>query len=396
MKKIYQLIFFILVGSLIPIKAEWEKVYGTNTNSTIVYDLLVNEGKIFAATNGSLLYSTNNGETWDRTTADGMGFASLESGGGRIFTGIVFSFGGSTLLYSDDNGETWNNTNVTQSQISDICYVNDNLMFAFSNFQKTYKSTDHGETWEELTGLPTTDTSPIYYTSSGRLFMHNYYSDDLGASWTLIESNGAIGANQYYQDGNNLWIAGGSLYLSTDNGVNFEEKHGQNAKSVLAFGDYVFQGSDGFYHSSDGGINFVEYNQGIENVDDILDIVYDGEYLIIGLDGPGIYRKKASDFGLATSVEENKLLVNDFSLKQNYPNPFNPSTSIEYSVMSNEFVTLKVYDVLGNEISTLVNEQKNTGNYKVNFDASSLTSGIYIYRLSAGNNILSRKMMLMK
>jgi hypothetical protein len=64
--------------------------------------------------------------------------------------------------------------------------------------------------------------------------------------------------------------------------------------------------------------------------------------------------------------------------------------------MSNEFVTLKVYDVLGNEISTLVNEQKNTGNYKVNFDASSLTSGIYIYRLSAGNNIISRKMMLMK
>lgn len=99
----------------------------------------------------------------------------------------------------------------------------------------------------------------------------------------------------------------------------------------------------------------------------------------------------------AVSVEENVTLApNKFELMQNFPNPFNPSTSIEYSVQGNEFVSLKVYDVLGNEISTLVNETKSPGTYKVNFDASQLTSGIYFYKMTAGNFTKTNKMMLVK
>ena len=86
----------------------------------------------------------------------------------------------------------------------------------------------------------------------------------------------------------------------------------------------------------------------------------------------------------------------EFSLAQNYPNPFNPSTSIEYSVPSNEFVTLKVYDVLGNTVSTLVNETKEAGKYNVSFDASNLTSGIYFYSINAGGFTQVKKMMLVK
>jgi len=86
----------------------------------------------------------------------------------------------------------------------------------------------------------------------------------------------------------------------------------------------------------------------------------------------------------------------EFSLTQNYPNPFNPSTSIEYSVPSNEFVTLKVYDVLGNTVSTLVNENKEAGKYNVSFDASNLTSGIYFYSINAGGFTQVKKMMLVK
>ncbi len=86
----------------------------------------------------------------------------------------------------------------------------------------------------------------------------------------------------------------------------------------------------------------------------------------------------------------------EFSLAQNYPNPFNPSTSIEYSVPSNEFVTLKVYDVLGNTVSTLVNENKEVGKYNVSFDASNLTSGIYFYSINAGGFTQVKKMMLVK
>ena len=89
-------------------------------------------------------------------------------------------------------------------------------------------------------------------------------------------------------------------------------------------------------------------------------------------------------------------VVTDFSLEQNYPNPFNPSTSIKYSVPNAEFVTLKVYDILGNEVSTLVNEQKAPGSYEVRFNAGSLASGVYVYTIKAGNFTQTRKLMLMK
>ncbi|MBZ0182105.1 MAG: endonuclease [Melioribacteraceae bacterium] len=85
-----------------------------------------------------------------------------------------------------------------------------------------------------------------------------------------------------------------------------------------------------------------------------------------------------------------------FALEQNYPNPFNPITSIEYSVPSNEYVTLKVYDVLGNTVSILVNENKEAGKYNVSFDGSNLTSGIYFYSINAGGFTQVKKMMLVK
>lgn len=86
----------------------------------------------------------------------------------------------------------------------------------------------------------------------------------------------------------------------------------------------------------------------------------------------------------------------EFVLGQNYPNPFNPSTSIEYQVSNSELVTLKVYDILGNELKTIVNKVHSPGNYKINFDASGLPSGVYFYRLQAGEFVSSRKMILMK
>jgi len=88
--------------------------------------------------------------------------------------------------------------------------------------------------------------------------------------------------------------------------------------------------------------------------------------------------------------------VESFQLKENYPNPFNPATQIEYALPSAEQVTLKVYDLLGREVATLVNEKQASGRHKATFDASGLSSGIYIYRLKAGDFSKTRKMMLIK
>ncbi len=85
-----------------------------------------------------------------------------------------------------------------------------------------------------------------------------------------------------------------------------------------------------------------------------------------------------------------------YDLAQNFPNPFNPSTSIRFSIPEAGMVSLKIFNLLGEEVATVVNEFKNAGNYNVNFDASNLTSGVYVYRITSGNFSTSKKMMLMK
>ncbi len=85
----------------------------------------------------------------------------------------------------------------------------------------------------------------------------------------------------------------------------------------------------------------------------------------------------------------------EFALYANYPNPFNPVTRMQYAVARTELVNLKVYDVLGNEIATLVNERKPPGVYSVTFDARRLSSGVYFYKLTAGNFAAIRKMLLL-
>ncbi len=107
--------------------------------------------------------------------------------------------------------------------------------------------------------------------------------------------------------------------------------------------------------------------------------------------------------GLNEVVPENTIPVRSFSLSQNYPNPFNPSTRIQYQVPGISQVVLKIYDVLGNEIATLVNEEKPAGSYEVEFNANghsgnvrNLASGIYFYQLKAAEFIQTKKMILLK
>jgi hypothetical protein len=97
-----------------------------------------------------------------------------------------------------------------------------------------------------------------------------------------------------------------------------------------------------------------------------------------------------------TDVDDDIIAPGQFALEQNYPNPFNPSTSIKYSLAERSQVSLKIFDILGNEIATLVNADQEIGSYEVSFDASSLSSGLYFYTLKAGDFTSTKKMMLLK
>ena len=99
--------------------------------------------------------------------------------------------------------------------------------------------------------------------------------------------------------------------------------------------------------------------------------------------------------GLAVEEISNEV-PSVYSLKQNYPNPFNPTTNIQFAIPKAGFVTMKVYNLLGQEVSTLVDEYKNAGTYKVDFNASNLSSGVYFYKIDAGNYTNVKKMILMK
>jgi hypothetical protein len=108
------------------------------------------------------------------------------------------------------------------------------------------------------------------------------------------------------------------------------------------------------------------------------------------------YGVEAFGNGVPAVVRRTKIEARNFALKQNYPNPFNPSTVIRYELSADNFVTLKVYDVLGREVKTLVSEQENAGTHSVTFSADNLPSGVYLYKLISSKYASTRKMLLLK
>ncbi len=124
-----------------------------------------------------------------------------------------------------------------------------------------------------------------------------------------------------------------------------------------------------------------------------------GTYTVnAGYKSPSRVWGSASAVITVTGVDEKLvgLKPESFELYSNYPNPFNPSTKIRYAIANTAFTTLKVYSILGQEIATLINEEKSPGVYEVNFDGLNLTSGTYIYKLQAGDFSMTRKMLLLK
>ena len=131
-------------------------------------------------------------------------------------------------------------------------------------------------------------------------------------------------------------------------------------------------------------------------------ILFKGDELKIYYDGSGSVTGNMGRVGLATSpfepvsVDDEQTQPTEFTLEQNYPNPFNPSTTFRYSILTQSKVVIKIYDILGNEIATLMDEEKSVGTYELTWNAASLSSGVYFYQLTAGDFIQTHKMILIK
>ena len=220
------------------------------------------------------------------------------------------------------------------------------------------------------------------YNENGLLIEETYLYDDNG-TWV----NGEMFIYAYDESGNNI-----EIHNKMWNGSSWDDYYKQvltfdeNNQNVSILG-YLLEDSN-WRNNTRWTSTFDEHRNNIEY---LFEQNWDGS-------GWSIFERITKEYIRSiTSIEErlSSLPVN-FSLEQNYPNPFNPSTKISYSISDQSYVSLKVLDILGREISTLVNKNQPTGNYEVEFNASDLTSGIYFYRIQAGDFVETKKMVLMK
>ncbi len=155
-------------------------------------------------------------------------------------------------------------------------------------------------------------------------------------------------------------------------------------------------GEVGVYLSTDNGTNWTQVNLGLSDFEGYaFSLAVSSPYLFAG-NYNGVWRRPLSEMITSVGSSKGKNLPARFALEQNYPNPFNPTTTINYQLPTNSVVALKVYDVLGREMATLVNERQSAGSHSVRFDANNIPSGVYFYRLEAGGYHDTRKLLLLK
>ncbi len=261
----------------------------------------------------------------------------------------------------------------------DVAATNSNVIYAGTDDSHVWVTTDYGANWTDISGtLPyrwvtrvkvdPNNENNVYVTFSGLKWhdpqSHVFKSTNMGADWTDISSNlPDAPVNAFAVDNNNP----DRLYLGSDVGA---------------------------FMSYNGGISWQMIAEGLPVVS-----VYDMKihpvenYLAIGTHGRSMYKINLDQL---VNINSSSTKPTGFSLSQNYPNPFNPSTNLSFRIGYSSFVTLKIYDALGNEITTLVNEEKQPGTYDVNFNAEHLSSGVYYCRLQAGSYIAVRKMLFLK
>jgi hypothetical protein len=301
----------------------------------------------------------------------------------------IFSSASCYIIKSTDGGKNWLITDSTDYlNFLSLSPYYDNYIFALDSKGYIEKSSDGGKTFFAVdTSLSSLEPNiPVFYYDRDSLHFYriSYFSDDekIMSYGSISKSQGEINSwSKIYSSENNLYMSvdysnSGIIYLADGKNILLSTNYGNTFalyKSLdsTVVGIYKKQGSDKLYAATKYDIYEITPSS-IKSIKHLLTSVSD---------------------------KNNKILLN-FSLNQNYPNPFNPSTTITYEIPKAGSVQLKIYNILGQEISTLVNEIQTVGKHSVLFNAQQtikqFSSGIYFYRLKFGNNILNKKMILLR
>jgi photosystem II stability/assembly factor-like uncharacterized protein len=377
---------------------------------------------LFAGTNIGIYVTKDSTKTW---TSASNGLTStyvkaMTCSGTMLFAGT--SYPSSPGVYaSSDSGASWTSrsSGLPGADIYALASM-DTDIFAGTFGNGVFHSQDRGATWSAANnGL--SNLNVWCFDVSGQSIYAGTYdggifrSDDRGNSWNALACSGLSGnsSTNLFVDGsriyNGTWANG--MYLSTDSGAHFTAiNNGLTTTAINGIavipkpgGGYkLFTGgamNKGIFLSADSGASWSTINSGFDTTRYIYTVgAFDG-YMLIGAntkEDVAFWKRPISD--VVTSVDRPmETMPRQFSLGQNYPNPFNPTTTITFTLAKDGFTTLKIYDMLGREVATLVNGDRKAGVVNaVTFNASKLSSGVYFYKLTAGNYSNTRKLILMK
>ncbi|HWQ81346.1 MAG TPA: YCF48-related protein [Ignavibacteria bacterium] len=394
----------------------------TSGLTTVLYSVsAVNDDVAWVCgASGKVLRTTNKGQNWTNVSGTIPTTLALYNifawdANLAIVTGVS---GANTSIYQTSNGgTTWTLANthagfgddLYMSSATDAYFIGDPIA---GNWD-LLKSTNGGLNWATWATLPTTNTSGTYnnaayfqgtqvwFESVGLSTIH--YSSNMGANWTSQTiSLGEITA--IYFTSATRGLAGGAsttpgLLSTTNSGTNWSSITSpyptSSISGIVGAGStwWVSQQGLGISISTNDGTSFsTAYTAPAGNFYHLTKSRAGATLWAVRSNG-GISRYGAPIIGINPVTGTTPV---DYILSQNYPNPFNPVTKINFALPKSGLVSMKIYDILGQEVATLVNEVKNAGNYSVDFDASKLSSGIYFYKISVNDFTDVKKMTLIK
>ncbi len=389
--------------------------YTSGLTSTLINSFFSDAaGSLYAAIPGKGFYSsTDNGNTWNKITIVNYEEDTYIKTAEKIPSGGLIVYNVYNGIKTSTDLTTWNpfSTGLTNQHIQELAVSND-YYFAAGWDGKIFRTPRLAANWVEITDTAATGYCyDLFVSSVGDLYYlfdeEIYKSTNNGDDWINVGNgvNGYSFSITEHSNGNIFVGTNEGIYRSTDAGNSWTKDvsgltDGALSLAIHSNGSIFAGGYNSTARSNDLGQTWSLFTSGMFNCR-ITDLAFGtGDILFASAENMGVYRTTSA----VTSVDENESgVVNNFSLKQNYPNPFNPTTKIRFtipSVISNEErnlnVGLKVFDILGNEVATLVNEFKSAGSYEIIFNASKLSSGVYFYKLTAGSFIETKKMILLK
>jgi len=389
----------------------WEEVYQTEGGTCFVINSL---GDIFAGTGGStVLRSDNNGDTWEQCqlpSYTGEVNSIAINSNDDIFLTTTSGFYDATFFRSTDNGNNWVQLHADSGDYFTCLDINSADVIFFGTYHGVVRSVDNGDNLEQ-TGW-NNSVEDLIINSSDYIFIEAglvYRSTDNGQIWTNASTGLTnTGINAFAFNSLGHIFAGtaapeGGVFISTNNGDNWAVTGysflNETDSVVTAIGissaNDIFMGTFGLgaLYSTNNGNSWIEINSGLPLGSLIYSFIVNIEgYILVGT-SMGIFRSLAPVVSIEDITFDRPI---SFSLDQNYPNPFNPTTTIAFDLPKTSKVMLKIFNILGEEVTTLLSASLLSGSYKYEWDASGLASGVYLYRLQAGDYVETRKMILMR